>query len=105
MRVLTAAATSSRSARDPAGPIVRARHRRTCPAVGDTGSCLREAWEGELEDGLAEINEVKQDLAGVKAQVGAIVQSVEKQGEKQGHDMEQIKAMFVHMVQAQTRRE
>ncbi len=53
----------------------------------------------------AEINEVKQDLAGVKDTVGELAQTVERQGEKQAQDSEKIMAMLVHMAQAQTRRE
>ena len=52
----------------------------------------RRVEQGERQG--AEINEVKRDLAGVKATVGALAQTVERQGEKQGQDMAEIKAML-----------
>ena len=45
----------------------------------------------------AEINEVKQDLAGVKATVGALAETVQRQGEKQALDSQEIKALLLRL--------
>ena len=50
----------------------------------------RKVEAGERQ--AAEINEVKQDLASVKDTVGALAQTVERQGEKQAQDSEKIRS-------------